>query len=32
MIVSYSRNDTDLQKVEQDPFLYRPHFLRVPLP
>lgn len=32
VIVSYSRNDTDLQKVEQDPFLYRPHFLRVPLP
>lgn len=32
VIVSYSRNDTDVAKVEDDPFRYRPHFLRVPLP
>jgi hypothetical protein len=32
VIVSYSRNNTDPEKVEQDPFLYRPQFLRVALP
>ncbi|MGH1564436.1 DUF4185 domain-containing protein [Mumia sp. DW29H23] len=32
VIVSYSRNNTDVQKIEQDPLLYRPEFLRVPLP
>ena len=32
MLVSYSRNNTDLQKVEKDPFLYRPQFVRVTLP
>ena len=32
VIVSYSQNETDLAKVDADPFLYRPRFLRVPLP
>ncbi len=32
VIVSYSRNQTDVQKVQENPFLYRPRFLRVPLP
>ncbi|MFT4265488.1 MAG: DUF4185 domain-containing protein [Nocardioides sp.] len=32
VVVSYSRNNTDVSKVQDDPFLYRPHFLRVPLP
>jgi hypothetical protein len=32
VIVSYSQNDTDLSKVGANPFLYRPRFLRVPLP
>jgi hypothetical protein len=32
VLVSYSRNNTDLQKVENDPFLYRPQFVRVSLP
>ncbi len=32
IVVSYSRNDTDLADVGQNPFLYRPTFLRVPLP
>ena len=32
VLVSYSRNNTDLQKVEKDPFLYRPQFVRVTLP
>ncbi|WP_027863513.1 DUF4185 domain-containing protein [Marmoricola sp. URHB0036] len=32
VLVSYSRNNTDLQKVEDDPFLYRPQFVRVALP
>lgn len=32
VVVSYSRNNTDVNRVEQDPFLYRPEFLRVPLP
>jgi hypothetical protein len=32
VLVSYSRNNTDVQKVEDDPFLYRPQFVRVPLP
>ena len=26
VLVSYSRNNTDVQKVEDDPFLYRPQF------
>jgi hypothetical protein len=32
VIVSYSQNETDVTKVGDDPFLYRPRFLRVPLP
>jgi hypothetical protein len=32
VVASYSRNNTDLAKVEADPRLYRPTFLRVPLP
>lgn len=32
MVVSYSRNRTDFDEVKQDPSLYRPRFLRVPLP
>ena len=32
IIVSYSRNNTDIGKVKNDPFLYRPSFLRVTLP
>lgn len=32
MVISYSRNRTDLQEVLEDPFAYRPRFLRVPLP
>jgi hypothetical protein len=32
IIVSYSKNNTDLSKVKDDPFLYRPSFLRVALP
>ncbi|MFY0407990.1 DUF4185 domain-containing protein [Solicola sp. PLA-1-18] len=32
VVVSYSQNDTDLSAVDADPFLYRPRFLRVPLP
>jgi len=32
VIVSYSQNQTDVSKIDQDPFLYRPRFLRVPLP
>ena len=32
VLVSYSRNNTDFKKVQGDPFLYRPQFLRVRLP
>ncbi|RBY90740.1 DUF4185 domain-containing protein [Blastococcus sp. TF02A-26] len=32
VVVSYSRNNTDLGTVLDDPRLYRPRFLRVPLP
>jgi hypothetical protein len=32
VVVSYSRNVADLQRLLEDPFLYRPRFLRVPLP
>ena len=32
VVVSYSRNNTDLEKIERDPLLYRPEFLRVRLP
>jgi hypothetical protein len=32
MVASYSRNNTDFDKVLDDPTLYRPTFLRVPLP
>lgn len=32
MVVSYSRNKTDLGEVIADPFKYRPRFLRVRLP
>ncbi|MEQ6900010.1 DUF4185 domain-containing protein [Nocardioides sp. YIM 152588] len=32
VLVSYSRNSTDFGKVMRNPLLYRPRFLRVPLP
>ena len=32
VVVSYSRNVADLQRLLKNPTLYRPHFLRVPLP
>ena len=32
VVVSYSRNVADLQRVLKNPTLYRPEFLRVPLP
>ena len=32
MVASYSNNNTDFDKVLADPTLYRPTFLRVPLP
>jgi hypothetical protein len=32
VVVSYSRNVADLQRLLKDPYLYRPRFLRVPLP
>ena len=32
VVVSYSRNNTDTEKVVGDPFLYRPQFILVPLP
>jgi hypothetical protein len=32
VVVSYSQNDTDPALVARDPFVYRPRFLRVPLP
>lgn len=32
VVVSYSQNNTDIGKVADDPFLYRPRFLRVRLP
>ncbi|GGO73641.1 DUF4185 domain-containing protein [Nocardioides deserti] len=32
VVVSYSRNRTDIGEVLDDPLLYRPRFLRVPLP
>ena len=32
VVVSYSRNVADLQRLQKDPYLYRPEFLRVPLP
>ncbi|KAA1424894.1 DUF4185 domain-containing protein [Mumia zhuanghuii] len=32
VVVSYSRNNTDVGKVARNPFLYRPEFLRVDLP
>ena len=32
VVVSYSQNDTDPGKVDANPFLYRPRFLRVNLP
>jgi hypothetical protein len=32
VIVSYSQNRTDVSDIVKDPFLYRPRFLRVPLP
>ncbi len=31
VVVSYSRNDTDLAAVDENPFLYRPRFLRIRL-
>lgn len=32
VVVSYSQNNTDVAKVDDNPFLYRPRFLRVKLP
>ncbi|WP_456696582.1 DUF4185 domain-containing protein [Aeromicrobium sp. P5_D10] len=32
VVVSYSQNNTDVAKVDDNPFLYRPTFLRVKLP
>lgn len=32
IVVSFSQNNTDVGKVGRNPFLYRPHFLRVDLP
>jgi hypothetical protein len=32
VVVSYSQNNSDVAKIDDDPFLYRPRFLRVPLP
>ncbi len=32
VLVSYSRNNTDAAKVDGDPFLYRPLFVKVHLP
>jgi hypothetical protein len=32
VVASYSRNNTDVDKIRADPTLYRPTFLRVPLP
>jgi hypothetical protein len=32
VVVSYSRNVADLNRLLEDPHLYRPYFLRVPLP
>jgi hypothetical protein len=32
VVVSYSQNDTDAAKIDANPFLYRPRFLRVDLP
>ena len=32
VVVSYSRNVADFRRLEKDPYLYRPRFLRVPLP
>ena len=32
MVASYSNNNTDPHKIKDDPTLYRPTFLRVPLP
>lgn len=32
VVISYSRNNTDTNKVVEDPFLYRPQFLEARLP
>ncbi|MCW2771597.1 MAG: hypothetical protein JWR27_3030 [Aeromicrobium sp.] len=32
VVVSFSQNNTDVGKVDDDPFLYRPRFLRIDLP
>lgn len=32
VVVSVSQNNTDIAKIDRNPFLYRPRFLRVPLP
>lgn len=32
VVVSYSQNNTDASKISNDPFLYRPRFLRIRLP
>jgi hypothetical protein len=32
VVVSYSRNTADLRRLQRHPHLYRPKFLRVPLP
>ena len=32
VVVSYSQNNTDVSAINDDPFLYRPRFLRIALP
>lgn len=32
VVVSYSQNNTDVGRVDDNPFLYRPRFLRIDLP
>ncbi|WP_162891380.1 DUF4185 domain-containing protein [Aeromicrobium sp. A1-2] len=32
IVVSYSQNNTDVGEINANPFLYRPRFLRIPLP
>ena len=32
VVMSYSRNNTDTGAVQRNPLLYRPRFVRVPLP
>ena len=32
VVASYSTNDTNSERVVEDPLRYRPHFVRVTLP